>query len=70
VWNTVTYEYMVIMFGLWPSARVFTKVTKTIILFLRATFTLLKMGYIDDFLIQAKDLATCILHAEIAVLVF
>ena len=41
------------MFGLGPSARVFTKMMSAVIIFLRETFGILLVTYIEDFLIQA-----------------
>merc|ERR1712082_579274 len=67
-WKGVTYEYKVIMFGLGPSARVFTKMLFPVLLFLRDTFGIPVIAYIDDLLLQAVDPRTCRLHAEITVL--
>lgn len=68
-WRDVTYEYMCIMFGLGPSARVFTKTLRAVLMFLRDVFGIMVVAYIDDLLIQAADPETCARHAEIAVLV-
>ena len=67
-WRGVTYEYKVVMFGLGPSARVFTKMLLPALLFLRDAFGIMLVAYIDDILIQAEDYDTCVRHAEITVL--
>ena len=54
-WRSITYEYLCIMFGLGPSARVFTKMMMAVIKFLRTAFGILIVAYIDDLLIQAAD---------------
>lgn len=68
-WRGIVYEYLCIMFGLAPSARVFTKMMHAVIVFLRERFAILIIAYIDDLLIQAPDAATCARHAEITILV-
>ena len=68
-WKDVTYEYMCVMFGLGPSARVFTKTLRAVLMFLREAFGIMLVAYIDDLLVQAADPVTCARHAEIAVLV-
>ena len=70
VWNGKVYEYHVLLFGLAPSPRVFTKMVTAAVKFLKAVFLMWLAGYIDDFLIQAADARTSCLHAEIAILVF
>ena len=70
VWRQVTYEFSVIMFGLGASPRVFTKVLKVVVKYLRLTFDILIIAYLDDFLIQAEDYETCLLHTELAILAF
>ena len=70
VWRQVTYEFSVIMFGLAASPRVFTKVLKVVVKYLRLTFNMLIIAYLDDFLIQAEDYDTSVLHTELAVLAF
>ena len=70
VWNGKVYEYHVLLFGLAPSPRVFTKMVTAAVKFLKAVFLMWLAGYIDDFLIQAADARTSRLHAEIAILVF
>ena len=70
VWRAITYEFSVIMFGLGASPRVFTKVLKVVVKYLRLTFDILIMAYLDDFLIQAEDYETCLLHTELAILTF
>ena len=67
-WRGLTYEYMVIMFGLGPSARVFTKMLRPALRFLKEQ-GIEVVAYIDDLLVQAPDAATCARHAEIVVLV-
>ena len=68
-WRGKTYEYKVIMFGLAPSARVFTKMLHPALLFLKDAFGIMLVAYLDDILIQAGDFDTCVRHAEITVLV-
>ena len=58
------------MFGLGASPRVFTKVLKVVVKYIRLTFNILIVAYLDDFLIQAKDYDTCRLHIELAILTF
>ena len=70
VWRGVCYEFSVIMFGLGASPRVFTKTLKAVVKYLRITFNLLILAYLDDFLIQAATYEECLLHTELAVLVF
>ena len=70
VWRNITYEFKCIMFGLGASPRVFTKVLKVVVKYIRLTFNILIVAYLDDFLIQAKDYDTCRLHIELAILTF
>ena len=70
IWKNVTYEFKCIMFGLGASPRVFTKVIASIIKYLRLTFDMLIMAYLDDFLIQGPNYETCLLHLELAILTF
>ena len=58
------------MFGITPSARLFTKTLAYVIRFLRSTFFILIQGYIDDFLIQAATAALCLLHTHVAIIIF
>ena len=57
------------MFGLGPSARVFAKMMTAVIDYLRKTFIILLVAYINDLLIQAVDKQTCKLHAELVIIV-
>jgi hypothetical protein len=70
VWRNICYEFSVIMFGLAASPRVFTKTLKAVVKYLRMMFDMLILAYIDDFLIQAATYEECLLHTEIAILVF
>ena len=70
VWRGICYEFSVIMFGLGASPRVFTKTLKVVVTYLRIMFNMLILAYLDDFLIQAPTYEECLLHTEIAVLVF
>ena len=70
VWGDLTYEFMTNMFGLGPSARLFTKVLAQVIRFLRKEFRTLLQGYIDDFLFQAITVDLCLLHTHIAIIIF
>ena len=70
VWRKLTFEYKVVMFGLGPSARVFTKILRAAILFLRNEFGIEICGYIDDHLIQADLTELSYLHTEVAILTF
>ena len=67
-WRGRTYQYRCVMFGLGPSARVFTKTLKATLVFLRTRFGVLVVAYIDDILIQAPDELTCRLHTELTIL--
>ena len=69
VWNDLTYEFMVNMFGLGPSARLFTKVLAAVIRFLRERINMLIQGYIDDLLIQAITKTLCYLHTQVAIII-
>ena len=66
-WRGIIYEYLTVMLGLGPSARIFTKLLATVIIFLRLRFAILIVAYIDDLLIQAADEQTCRLHAKITI---
>ena len=66
----VIYEYHVLVFGLAPSPRVFTKMITAAVKFLKAVFLIWIAGYIDNFLIQAESSRISYLHAEITILVF
>ena len=68
-WRDIFYEFTCIMFGLSPSARVFTKVVNAAVSFLRRSFGMLVVAYLDDFIIQASTFERCLLHTEIAILV-
>ena len=70
MWAGVIYEYHVLVFGLAPSPRVFTKMITAAVKFLKAVFLIWIAGYIDDFLIQAESSRISYLHAEITILVF
>ena len=70
VWDKLTYEFLVNLFGLGPSARLFTKTLAPVVRFLRSAFHLLIQGYIDNFLIQAATRALCVLHTHIAIIIF
>ena len=70
MWRGICYEFSVIMFGLGASPRVFTKVLKVVIKYLRVTFDMLILAYLDDFLIQAPTYEECLLKTELAILVF
>ena len=70
VWRGVVYEYHTLVFGLGSSPRVFTKMVTAAVKFLKVAFMIWLSGYIDDFLIMAKDPWTCLLHTHICILVF
>ena len=69
-WQGKIYEYHVLLFGLAPSPRVFTKMATAAVKFLKAVFLIWVAGYIDDFLIQAPTAWKSRLHAEICILIF
>ena len=58
-WRGTIYDFLFIMFGMGPSARVFTKMIAAAIKFLREIFGILLVAYIDVLLIQAADEQTC-----------
>ena len=58
------------MFGLGPSARLFTKVLAPVVRFLRKALGAQVAGYIDDFLQQAKDKEECAQKTRAAVIIF
>ena len=62
------YKYLTVMFGLRPSARIFTKLMAAAITFLRIMFGMLIVAFFDALLIQAADKQTCRLHADIVIL--
>ena len=66
-WRNITYEYPVLMFGLGLSPRVFTKMLRVVLMFLRDSFGIMIIAYIDDLLMQAKDTATRALHSKIPI---
>ena len=68
-WNRKTFEYLVIMFGLGPSARVFTKMMRPVLKFIKQRFGILVLAYIDDLIIQAASAAQCYRNAEIVILI-
>ena len=68
-WREILYEFCCIMFGLGPSARVFTKVVNAAVTFLRIRFSILVIAYLDDFIIQAATYEQCRLQTEIVILV-
>ena len=68
-WRERLYEFCCIMFGLGPSARVFTKVVNAAVAFLRTKFNILVVAYLDDFIIQAATYEQCRLQTEIVILV-
>ena len=69
-WRGVLYEYMVLLFGLSSSPRIFSKVVHVVIVFLRASLGILIVAYLDDLFIQAESAETCMLHTQITVLIF
>ena len=58
------------MFGIGPSARVFTKLLKVVLAFIRRSFDTDIAGYIDDFLIMTSTFSECLLQAQQVILVF
>ena len=70
VWRDLTYEFMTNMFGLGPSARLFTKVLAPVVRFLRKALNTQVAGYIDDFLQQDKDKETCAQKTRAAFIIF
>ena len=55
-------SFSAFFFGLVPATRIFTKVWKAVLHYLREAFLMLIVGYIDDFFTQAKDFDTCLLQ--------
>ena len=70
VWRGITYEYRTLVFGLGSSPRIFTKMATAAVKFLKVAFHIWLTGYIDDFMIMAKDPWTCLIHTQICILVF
>ena len=56
-------------FGLGPSARVFTKMMRPVLKFIKQRFGILVLAYIDDLIIQAASAAQCYRNAEIVILI-
>ena len=69
-WRGRVYEYLCMMFGIGPSARVFTKIVKVVLAFLRRSFNTEIAGYIDDLLVMAATVLECLLQAQVVILVF
>ena len=70
VWRDVTYEYMTNMFGMGPSARLFTKVLAPVVRFLRKALDAQVAGYIDDFLQQDEEKERCAQKTRAAIIIF
>ena len=70
VWQDLTYEFLTNMFGLGPSARLFTKVLAPVVRFLRRALEAQVTGYIDDFLQQDEDKNRCAAKTRAAVIIF
>ena len=70
VWRDLTYEFMTNMFGLGPSARLFTKVLAPVVRFLRKALGAQVAGYIDDFLNQDMDKERCAQKTRAAIIIF
>ena len=70
VWRDLTYEYLTNMFGLGPSARLFTKVLAPVVRFLRRALNSEMAGYIDDFLQQDEDKERCAQKTKAAIIIF
>ena len=58
------------MFGLGPSARLFTKTLAPVIRFLKKAIDLAVVGYLDDFLMQDEDYEACALKTKAAIIIF
>ena len=69
-WQGLTYEYLTNMFGLGPSARLFTKTLAPVIRFLKRAIDLAVVGYVDDFLMQDEDYEACALKTKAAIIIF
>ena len=69
VFERVLYEWRVLPFGLTCSPRVFTKVVKQVLSFLRRMWQILVSAFLDDFLIQASSYNLCCLHMQLTALV-
>ena len=69
-WQDLTYEYLTNMFGLGPSARLFTKTLAPVIRFLKKAIDLAVVGYVDDFLMQDEDYEACALKTKAAIIIF
>ena len=69
-WQGLTYEYLTNMFGLGPSARLFTKTLAPVIRFLKKAIDLAVVGYVDDFLMQDEDYEACALKTKAAIIIF
>lgn len=55
MWNGVLYAYKVMMFGLSPAPRIFTKICKPILASLRASHAIRCSLYIDDMIVMAHS---------------
>ena len=70
VWRDLTYEFMTNMFGLGPSARLFTKVLAPVVRFLRKALGAMVAGYIDDFIQQDEEKEECAKKTRAAIIIF
>merc|ERR1712089_15821 len=69
-WLESLFEWQVLPFGLKCSPRVFTKVLKPVVAFLRVTWGILIAIYMDDILIQGSSPSEVYLHAQVSALLF
>ena len=57
------------MFGIRPSAKVFTKFIKVVLTFLRQLYYIELAAYIDNLMIMSASFGPCFPHAKIVILV-
>ena len=58
-WESQCYQYVCLPFGLKSSPRIFSKIVKVAITFLRRTFNIFLTSYLDDILIMAPTYEEC-----------
>ena len=63
------YEWRVLPFGLTCSPRVFTRLLRQILAFLKCTWGILISAFLDDILVQASSYYMCYFHMQLSALV-
>ena len=64
LWDGKCYVYCVLPFGLGPAPRVFTKITKPILVHIRQNLVIRCVMYLDDLLIFGRTKSDCLQKAK------